>query len=215
MKQTNETERDIEIDLELARLRYPNGTKEHLTEKIHDYRWLVEEILTSLKTKYSQESDVSHFKRIQDFCMQVNVIFELEDKIPTRVQKLENFCWILDMILTAMDDKYPNEEEEFHMEKIQRFCLAISEMFGSLDNDTSGTYGTDENRAKEMADFYWFLNITLTSMKTKYPHETKEYHIKEMEDYLWFLDMIFNSSGNIDQAQVKKIKEYWGLEWNP
>jgi hypothetical protein len=116
------------------------------------------------------------------------------------------------MILTAMDDKYPNEKEEFHMEKIQRFCLEISEMFGLLDNGTSGNYDTEENRAKEMADFYWFLNMTLTSMKTKYPHETKEYHIKEMEEYLWFLDMIFNSSGNIDQAQVKKIKEYWVIK---
>jgi hypothetical protein len=206
---------DIDIDVELARLRYPSGTKEHLMEKIQDYRWLVEETLTSLKTKYSQESEVSHFKRIQGFCMQTNVIFEEEDDVSIRVQKLENFCWILDMILTAMDDKYPNEKEEFHMEKIQQFCLAISKMLGSLDIDTAGLYDTEENRAKEMTHFYWFLNMTLTSMKTKYPHETKEYHIKEMEEYLWFLNMIFNSSGNIDQAQVKKIKEYWGLEWNP
>ena len=145
--------------------------------------------------------------------MQANVIFELEDNISIRVQNIENFCWILDMILTAMDDKYPNEKEEYHMEKIQEFCMAISKMFAPIDNYRSGTY-TEENRAKEMSDFYWFLNMTLTSMKTKYPHETKEYHIKEMEEYLWFVDMIINSSGNIDQSRVKKIKEYWGLEDN-
>ena len=207
-------EGDISIDLELAHQRYPQGTKEHLSEKIEDYRWLVEETLTSLKAKYSQESELSYFKRIQEFCMQTIVIFQVEENVSVRVQKLENFCWILDMILTAMDDKYPNEKEEFHLEKIHEFCLAISEMFGPLDNDTSGAYDTDENRAKEMVDFYWFLNMTLTSMKTKYPHETKEYHIKDMEEYLWFLDMIFNSSRNIDQSQVKKIKEYWGLKEN-
>lgn len=210
MKQT----KDIGIDLELARLRYPHGTKEHLREKIQDYRWLVEETLITLKAKYSQESDVTHFKRIQEFCMQVNAIFELEHNISVRVQKLENFYWIVDMILTAMDDKYPNEKEELHMEKIQQFSLAIFEMFGPLDNDTRGTYDTEEKekRAREMADLYWFLNMTLTLLKTKYPHELKEYHIKEMEEYFWFLDMIFNSSGNIDQAQVTKIKEHWGLQ---
>jgi hypothetical protein len=144
--------------------------------------------------------------------MQTNVIVGLEDDISIRVQKMENFCWILDMILTAMDEKYPNEKEEYHMEKIQEFCFAIAKMVGPIDIDTAGTYDTEENRAKEMADFYWFLNMTLTSMKTKYPHETKEYHIKEMEEYLWFVDMIINSSGNIDQSQVNKIKEYWGLE---
>jgi hypothetical protein len=52
------------------------------------------------------------------------------------------------------------------------------------------------------------------SMKTKYPHETKEYHIKEMEEYLWFADMTFNSAGNIDQSQAKKIKEYWEINEN-
>lgn len=216
-----EVEGDIGIDLELARLRYPNNTKEHINEKIGKYRWLVEEALTSLKTRYSQESEVSYFKRIQDFCMQANVIVGLEDDISVRVQKLENFCWILDMILTAMDDKYPNEKEEYHMEKIQEFCWSIVEMFMPSDNtsnsyisdnNTSGSYGNGENRANEMVDFYWFLNMMLTSMKTKYPHETKEYHIKEMEEYLWFVDMTFNSSGNIDHSQAKKIKEYWGLE---
>ena len=203
---------DIGIDLELARLRYPNGTKEHLNEKIQDYRWLVAETLTSLIAKCSLESEVSHFKRIQEFCMQVNVIFEFEDKVLVRVQKLQNFCWILGLVLTAMDDKYPNEKEEYHMEKIQEFCWSLSKMFILLDNDISESYNTKENHAKEMADFYWLLNMTLTSMKTKYPHETKEYHIKEMEEYLWFLEMIFNPSGNIDQSQVKKIKEYWGLQ---
>ena len=200
---------NIDIDLELARLRYPQDTKERLDEKVKDYRPIVLEALTSLKNRYSEESEVSHFKRIQEFCMQANIIFELGDEIPKRVQKLEYFCWILDMILTAMDDKYPNEKEEFHMQKIQQFCFVISKMFMPLDNDTSGTYDTGENHIKEMVDFYWFLNMTLTSMKTKFPHETKEYHIKEMEDYLWFVDMTFNSAGNIDQSQAKKIKEYW------
>jgi hypothetical protein len=209
-----EVEEDIDIDLELARLRYPNVTKEHLNEKIGKHRWLVEEAVTSLKTRYSQESDVSHFKRIQDFCMQANVILGLEDDVSIRVQILENFCWILDMILRAMDDKYPNEKEEYHMEKIQQFCFAISKMFMPLYDDTSGCYDTGESHVKEMVDFYWFLNMTLTSMKTKYPHETKEFDIKEMEEYLWFVDMTFNSSGNIDQAQVKKIKEYWGIKGN-
>jgi hypothetical protein len=35
-----------------------------------------------------------------------------------------------------------------------------------------------------------------------------------MEEYLWFVDMIFNSIGNLDQSQVKNIKDYWGLEEN-
>ena len=206
-----EVQGNVDTDLDLARLRYPNVTKEYLNEKIANYRWLVEEALTSLRTRYSQESEVSHFKRIQDFSMQANVVLGLEDDVSIRVQKLENFCWILDMILTAMDDKYPNEKEEFHMQKIQQFCSAISKMVMPLDNDTSGTYDTGENHVKEMVDFYWFLNMTLTSMKTKFPHEMKEYHIKEMEDYLWFVDMTFNSAGNIDQSQAKKIKEYWGI----
>jgi hypothetical protein len=205
---------NIDIDLELARLRYPQDTKERLDEKVKDYRPIVLEALTSLKNRYSQESEVSHFKRIQEFCMQASIIFELGDEIPKRVQKLEYFCWILDMILTAMDDKYPNEKEEFHMQKIQQFCFVISKMFMPLDNDTSGTYDTGENHVKEMVDFYWFLNMTLTSMKTKFPNETKEYHIKEIEDYLWFVDMTFNSAGNIDQSQAKKIKEYWGINEN-
>jgi hypothetical protein len=144
--------------------------------------------------------------------MQANVILGLEDNISVRVQKIENFCWILDMILIAMDDKYPNEKEEYHMEKIQQFCFAISNMFMPSDDDTSGTYDTGMNHVKEMADFYWFLNMTLTSMKTKYPHETKEFDIKEMEEYLWFVDMTFNSTGNIDQSHVKKIKQYWGIK---
>jgi predicted DNA-binding protein len=172
---------NIDIDLELARLRYPQDTKERLDEKVKDYRPIVLEALTSLKNRYSEESEVSHFKRIQEFCMQANIIFELGDEIPKRV----------------------------HMQKIQQFCFVISKMFMPLDNDTSGTYDTGENHIKEMVDFYWFLNMTLTSMKTKFPHETKEYHIKEMEDYLWFVDMTFNSAGNIDQSQAKKIKEYW------
>lgn len=203
---------DVDIDLELARLRYPDVTKEHLDKKIGKYRWLVEEALTSLETRYSQESEVSHFKRIQDFCMQANIILGLENDVTRRVQKIENFCWMLDLILTAMDDKYPNEKEEYHMEKIQEFCWSIVSMFIPIDDNTSTSYDTIQNRAKEMADFYWFLNMILTSMKTKCPHETKEYHIKEMEEYLWFVDMVFNSSGNIDQSQVKKIKEYWGIE---
>ena len=64
--------------------------------------------------------------------MHTNVIFQLEENTSKRAQKLEYFCWILDMILTAMDDKYPNEKEEYHMQKIQEFCLAISEMFMPL-----------------------------------------------------------------------------------
>ena len=51
-------------------------------------------------------------------------------------------------------------------------------------------------------------------MKTKYRHETKEFDITELEEYLWFVDMVFKSSENIDQAQVKKIKEYWGIKEN-
>ncbi|NAL78681.1 hypothetical protein [Nitrososphaera sp. AFS] len=121
MVKEREVEGNVDIDLDLARLRYPNVTKEYLNEKIVNYRWLVDEALTSLRTRYSQESEVSHFKIIQDFSMQANVVLGLEDDVSIRVQKLENFCWILDMILTAMDDKYPNEKEEFHMQKIQHF----------------------------------------------------------------------------------------------
>ena len=205
---------DININPEVARLRYPNVTKEQLNEKIGKYRWLVEDALTSIKTRHSQESEVSHFKRIQDFCMQANVILGLEEDVTIRVQRIENFCWVLDLILTAMDDKYPNEKEENYMEKIQEFCCSIVEMFMPIDGNANDSNDTEHNRAKEMVDFYWFLNMTLTSMKTKFPHETKEYHIKEMEEYLWFVDMVFNSSGNIDQSQVKKINEYWGMEEN-
>ncbi len=136
----------MNIDLELARLRYPQDTKERLDEKVKDYRPIVEEALTSLKSKYSQESKVSHSKRIQEFCMEANIIFELEDEISARVQKLEYFCWILDMILTAMDKKYPNEKEELHMQKIQQFCLAISKMFMPLDDDVSGSYDRRKSR---------------------------------------------------------------------
>ncbi len=48
-------------------------------------------------------------------------------------------------------------------------------------------------------------------MKTKYLHETKEFGIKEMEEYIWFVDMTFNSTGNVDQVQVNKIKDFFHL----
>lgn len=214
MGRKKERVEDIGIDLEFARLRYPRGTKKFYEEKIKSYRSFVEEALTSLKAKYSHETEVSHFRRIQEFCMQFNIIFESEDDISPRVQKIENFCWILEEILISMDGKYPNETEESHIEKLQEFCRSIGKMFLTFDNNTRASRATIETHAREMTDFYWFLNMTLTSMKTKYPNEMKEFHIKEMEEYLWFVDMIFNSVGNLDQSQVKIIKDYCGLEEN-
>jgi len=212
MGRKKERVENIDIDLEFARLRYPRGTKKFYKEKIKNYRAFVEEALTTLKAKYSHESEVLHFERIQEFCMQFNIIFESEDDISSRVQKIENFCWILEGILISMDEKYPNETEESHIEKLQQFCWSIGKMFLQFDNDTSASRSTIETHAREMTDFYWFLNMTLTSMKAKHPNEMKQFHIKEMEEYLWFVDMIFNSIGNLDQSQIKKIKDYWGLD---
>lgn len=213
MNQTEKTAQDIGIELELVRLRYPEGTKEFYESKIKSYRWLVEATITSLKAKYPNESEVARFKRIQEFCILIATVFESEDEIPLRVQKIENFYWMIDRILASLDEKFTNETEKSHFERIQEFCWSIIRMFMPLDEDST-SYDVNKSHAKEMEDFYWFLNMTLSSIKEKFPHETKEYHIKVMEEYLWFVDMIFMSIGNIHQSEVKKIKEYWGIEEN-
>ena len=211
MRQRKEAEQKMGIDLELVRLRYPDETREFYNNKTKSYRWLVEETLTSLKAKYPNESEVSYFKRIQEFCILIATVFESEDNVSLRVEKLENFYWMLDMILASLDKKFLNETEKSHMERIQEFCWSITKMFMPLDENSS-SYDVNKSDVKEMDEFYWFLNMTLSSIREKYPHETKEYHIKVMEEYLWLVDMVLMSIGNIHQSEVKKIKEYWGLE---
>ena len=76
---------------------------------------------------------------------------------------------ILDMILTAMDKKYPNEKEELHMQKIQQFCLAISKMFMPLDDDVSGFYDTEEDRAKENGGFLLVFEYDVNINEDKIP----------------------------------------------
>ena len=213
MRQTKETEQDIGIDLELARLRYPDATKNFYDKKIKSYRWLIEATLTSLKGKYPNESEVSYYKRVQEFCMLIATVFGSEDNVSIRVEKLENFYWMLDSILASLDKKFLNETEKSHMERLQEFCWSVTKMFMPLDEDSS-SIEVNKSDVKEMDEFYWFLNMTLSSLKEKYPHETKEYHIKVMEEYLLLVDMVFTSIGNIHQSEVKKIKEYWGVKEN-